>query len=112
MGTYAKKKRRGNASFSSYIGNDYENDPVSLTAAQIVIHAIADWRELVKGKAWLAKYPNRNRNFNELRLFFKGDWCAFLMSGFDVEPSRILEILEKELAEAMQKDQSRKGGGR
>ena len=110
MGTYAKKKRRGNASFSSYIGSDYENDPVSLTAAQIVIHAIADWRELVMGKAWLDKFPCRSRNFNELRLFFKGEWCAFLMSGFGVEPARILEILEKELAEAMQKDQRKKEG--
>lgn len=104
METYKKKKRRGDESFVYYIGSGYENDPISLFAAQIVIHAIQDWRELVKAKAWLDK-PNARCNFNELRLFFKGEWCDFLLQNFAVDPKRILEMLEAELAAAQEKEE-------
>ena len=104
MGTYAKKKRRGNASASSHIGSDYENNPILLLAAYIVIHAVGDWREMVNGKAWLDKTPNRYCNFNELRVFFKSEWCAFVMQSFEIEPARILEMLEAELKAAKKED--------
>lgn len=100
---YRTKLRHGESWNMQGINSDYENNPVSRTAAEIVIHAITDWRELVKQKAW-RDYPSRNCNFEELRKFFKSDWCAFLMQGFDVEPARLLEVLEAELQEAMRKE--------
>lgn len=107
MGVYTKRTRRGNQSLSSYIGNGFENDPVSLLAAMIVVHAIDDWRQQIKCKAWVDDHISRYCSFDELRAFFKGEWCAFLMNGFALEPAKILEILEAELQEAMRKDNRR-----
>lgn len=109
MGTYVKKSRRGNVVDSIYLKSEYVSDPVSLLCAEIVIHAIADWRELCKRRAWLDEAPNARCNFAELRIFFKSDWCAFIMQSFDVEPAVILEVLEKELQEAMQSNRKKKG---
>lgn len=89
------------------------NDPWIRFAAEIVIHAVDDWRLLVKNEAWLDSKPQKNFNFDELRVFFKSEWCAFLMQEFDIEPACILELLEKELREAMQqpaRKKKRKGG--
>ena len=108
MGTYKSKERRGNT-LLTYMNNDYENDPVGLLAATIVIQAVVDWRELVKRKAWRDKDPSRYCNFEELRKFFKSEWCAFLLLKFEVDPERILEILEAELASAMRKGANKNG---
>lgn len=87
----------------------------SRLAAEIVIHAVSDWRELVKKQAWLG-YQRHNCNFDELRVFFKSEWCAFLMKDFAVEPERLLEVLEAELKEAQlqqereQTNRTKRGG--
>ena len=81
----------------------FESEPHLRLAAEIVAGAIEDWRKLVKAKAWLDT-PQRYCNFDELRRFFKGEWCAFLLQHFETEPERILELLEAELENAMRKD--------
>lgn len=82
-------------------------DFYSRLAAEIIMHAIADWRELIKKGAWdRAQHPRCN--FAELRNFFQSEYCALLMQNFDIEPERLLEVLEKELQEAMKKDEERK----
>lgn len=71
-------------------------------AAEIIIHAVTDWRELCKGKR--GTYGN---NFTELRLFFNSAWCETLMTNFDIEPAQLLEALEKEYEEAIRKEQEK-----
>lgn len=93
------KKHR---SCSDYFYGEYENDPVGLLAAEIVIFAIKDWRELVNKKAWLKRYDSPQCNFEELRAFFKGEWCAFLVQKWNIDPAFMLEMLESELEQAMQ----------
>ena len=97
--TYKEKRRRRATLNASYLG-DYENDPIGLLAAEIVIHAIADWRELVKARKWNDPSPQARCNFDELRAFFKGEWCDFIMQKFDMSPIALLAMLEAELAEA------------
>lgn len=76
------------------------SDPAGMLAAEIVAGAVEDWRGLVKQKAWLNAYPSRVCNFNELRIFFKSEWCEFLMQNFSMQPTELLQLLEKELEEA------------
>ncbi len=97
-----KDKRQIKATVCAGYFGDYENDPVGLLAAEIVIHAIADWRELVKARKWENINPQAHCNFNELRLFFKSDWCEFILHKFDMSPAAVLALLEAELADAMQ----------
>lgn len=88
------------------------DDPWKRFAAEIVIHAVDDWRTLVKRAAWLDTKEDKWCNFAELRNFFKSEWCAFLMQDFEIEPTRILELLEAELQEAMQKPVKKRRRGR
>ena len=106
MGAYERKKDSRSAG-KSYIGSGFESEPAKLLAAHIVIHAIGDWRELVKHKAWRQE-PRVGCNFDELRAFFKGEWCDFLLQDLAVEPARILETLEAELVAAQEKEERRK----
>lgn len=88
-------------SFSAYQTDSKPVDnPYALLAAAIVIHAAEDWRMLISERAWEEKTVSKHRNFTELRLFFNGRWCAFLMQDFSVEPADILAQLEQELAAA------------
>jgi hypothetical protein len=73
-------------------------------AAEIVILAIDDWRQLIARRAWDGRMYYM-RNFDELRRFFQSEYCDFLMMNFDIEPAALLELLEKELEEAKQKAQ-------
>lgn len=84
-----------------------ECSPEAQLAAEIVAFAIKDWRDLIQRKAW-KKEPKHNKNFAELRAFFQSDWCSLLMNGMRITPEGILQILENELQEAMQKDKKRK----
>ena len=69
-------------------------------AAEIVIRAVEDWRDLVKQKKWNVSDRERYCNFEELRKFFKSEWCEFLMQDFEIEPERLIELLEAELKKA------------
>lgn len=99
-----KDKRRQDVVSSLYLNGDYENNQNDLLAVAIVVQAIADWRSLVKQKAWLDKCPQKSCNFTELRNFFKGEWSAFILLNVEIEPEHILELLEEELQDAMQKE--------
>ncbi len=79
----------------------------SRLAAEIVIHAVSDWRELIKKQAWVG-YQHPQCNFKELRDFFKSEWCDFLMQDFGIDPERLLATLDKELKEAMEKYEEEK----
>ena len=72
-------------------------------AAEIVICALADWRDLVKKRAWEGE-QHPQCNFAELRIFFQSQWCEQLTQNFEIEPARMLELLEKELEEAKRKE--------
>lgn len=95
-----KNKRQCKTAFCAGYFGDYENDPIGLLAAEIVIHAVADWRELVKAGKWDDPAPQVRCNFDELRVFFKSEWCDFIMHKFDMSPETLLAMLEEELAEA------------
>lgn len=82
-------------------------------ATQIVLKAVDDWRLLVKSRAWHDKpsrknrgIPNKDCNFTEIRNFFKSQYAEELLSICDVNisPREILQKLEKELEEAMRKE--------
>lgn len=79
------------------------SDPTQRLAAEIVIHAIMDWREMVRRKVW--NPVERYCNYDEIRVFFKSEWCAYIMQNFDIAPEYILAMLEKELQEAMERDE-------
>lgn len=84
-------------------------------AINIVTRAVYDWRLLILAKAWKGmsyrrevdgRLPSRNCNFDELRRFFTGDWCDFILSASEVgyTGKDILKRLEKELEEAVEAD--------
>ena len=84
------------------------SSPYDRLAAEIVIAAIQDWRDLVKNKAWLdrnvVKKEHTVVSFGEIRAFFRSEYCEFIMMNFPIAPEGILELLERELQEAMEKD--------
>lgn len=75
-------------------------DPWELLASQIVVQAIEDWRLLIDGKAWDKEFPRKWCNFDELRAFFKSQYCELLMLDCEIEPLEILRMLEEELRDA------------
>ena len=107
MGRYKR------TSWHSYLCGEYENDPLGLFAAQIVIHAVEDWRELIRARAFENGNEQADCNLGELRMFFKSDWCELLLQRTCIEAAAILETLEAELVAAMQqpppKKKKRKG---
>lgn len=85
---------------------------------EIVSRAVMDWRLLIKAKAWkckklypaqggIEKIPSYRCNFEELRRFFRGDWCETILvgAGASTTKEKILDVLERELGEAMLKDE-------
>lgn len=67
--------------------------PYRELAISIVIQAVEDWRLFIYDP-----YAQSNRyNFEELRKFFKSQWCEFLLECTSASPIKILEILEGEL---------------
>lgn len=86
---------------------EHERDPMARLASEILIQAIKDWRYLVKRKAWKSTtLQTKETNLKELRLFFKGDWCALLMDGFETDPAQIMLQLEAELQAAKDKERN------
>lgn len=102
----AYKKRTMRGQVIGYAKSEPVSDPLGMLASMIVVGAVEDWRELIRRKAWQNHYQQRDCNFNELRMFFKSNWCGLLMLTFDIEPAEILAILEAELAAAMQETES------
>ena len=86
-------------------------------ALEIVWYAVIDWRRLVKAQAWKNDYkkhtyhywqiPSIRCNFDEIREFFRSDWCDLLLSVNRVSTTgeRILALLESELEEAIKQDE-------
>lgn len=86
------------------------SNPNKILAHEIILKAVDDWRRLIIVRAWEDKYCLKNNNFTELRQFFRSEWCALLMTGDSLTPADILRQLEKELAEAKEKDFARRNG--
>lgn len=84
------------------------SNPCKILAHEIILKAVDDWRRLIIVRAWEDKYCLKNNNFIELRQFFRSEWCALLMTGDSLTPADILRQLEKELAEAKEKDFARR----
>lgn len=101
-----EQQRRGNEGMT-YFHGEYENDPYGLLAVSIVMQAIYDWRHLIRERDWEREHPNPYYNFNALRLFLRGDWCAMLLVKTQWTGERILELLEAELREAMQQPKAK-----
>lgn len=76
-------------------------------AVGIVIKAVEDWRVLIAARAWADGYDLPNKNFEELRDFFKSEYCELLLCHSDIKPVDILKLLEKELSEAIAEDRPR-----
>lgn len=86
---------------------------------EIVQRAVFDWRKLITAKAWKCHHLNRIENsdrlpnvlcnFDELRRFFKSDWCELILecNQTSVSALKILSILEEELKDAIEKDEAR-----
>ena len=93
-------------------------------ALEIVHYAVLDWRKMVAAKAWEKDFrrntkhyhliPNTWCNFDELRQFFKSEWCDQLLSTNRVATTgeRILAMLEAELDDAIAKDNRKKRRGK
>lgn len=77
-------------------------DPYQELAVGIVELAIFDWRIFIKRPE--AQTPSYN--FDEIRRFFKSEWCEFLLEGIGASPKRILEILEGELHDSGLREQN------
>lgn len=80
------------------------SSPYDRIAAEIVIGAIRDWRVLVNRKAWIDRTPSPQCNFDEIRRFFRSQYCDFIMQNFSMTPEDVLMLLEGELQQATQKD--------
>ena len=66
-------------------------------AVTIIINAAQDWRLRIRRKTWLL-YQSEYDGFDDLRAFFRSDWCNLLAGNFCTRT--LLEVLELELAEA------------
>lgn len=102
MGGVGSGRRGGEPNLKSYKGG------AKLLATMIVVQAINDWRDIIKNRDYLNKSQSPNKNLSELRLFFKSDWCKFLMMFMEITPQQILNKLEIELKEAMKMEKERK----
>lgn len=94
---------------SAPIHKEAPDDPSHRLAAEIIIGAISDWRLLIERRAWekggISLHGAGYTTFAELRSFFRSEWCDFLMQFFNIDPARILEQLEKDLQQAIEKDE-------
>lgn len=103
MGVFKSKRQNGETLNAINGERKLYDDPIHFLSAYIVIGAVEDWRELIYKRVWEdPNYtPQKDCNFEEMRLFFKSEWCDYLMQDFDLNPLDVLKLLEQELAEAM-----------
>lgn len=80
-------------------------------AAAIALKAVKDWRSLIRAHAWEEEHTIYNKNFEELRSFFRSGYCQLLLTGSNLSPTYILETLEKELEEAKANPKPREVSG-
>lgn len=80
------------------------DEAYKLLAAEIVAKAVEDWRSLIAARAWANEYTIVNKNFNEIRAFFKSEYCELLLTHQSIKPCDILRLLEDELSEAIAED--------
>ena len=84
--------------------NDHELGKMrpELQIGVMVIHrAMMDWHLLIDRRAW-EQETLAQLNFTEIRRFFNSRWCASICRGCEImTPEHMLEILERDLAEAM-----------
>ena len=71
----------------------------------IIHRAVLDWDILIYSKAWSGdgsyRHGNAKYSFEEIRSFFKGEWCAMLLERTDsYKPLTLLAILERKLEAA------------
>lgn len=66
-------------------------DPHRLLACKIVERAVLDWRAAAHSKSDHARF-----RMDEIRTFFRGKWCAELLSFSDMDGEEILARLERE----------------
>ena len=85
-------------------------DGYSALCTAVILRAIEDWRGLIEWKAWKDTYGyeyGRNVQFEELRNFFRSEWCAAIIPPeAHITPEEILRKLEQELQEAIEKDRA------
>ena len=108
----ASLSKRGAKSVAVKEPPHYVSDPNALMAAEIIVGTINDWRLLIKSKAWLdTEHGSKYCNFDELRNFFRGDWCGFLMQKWEsIDQTRLLQLLEEELQEAIKQHNAKRKG--
>ena len=108
----ASLNKRGQKSVAVKEAPQYISDPNALMAAEIIVGAINDWRLLIKSKAWRDTTRNDKWcNFDELREFFRSDWCGFLMQKWEsIDQTRLLQLLEDELQEAIKQHNAKRKG--
>lgn len=87
--------------------NDKADEGYKKLAVGIVVKAIEDWRVLIAARAWADGYELPNKNFEELREFFKSEYCELLLCWSTIKGVDILRLLEKELEEAIREDRPR-----
>ncbi len=66
-------------------------NPYGLLACKIVERAVLDWRAAARYKSDSARF-----RMDEIRTFFRGKWCAELLSFSDMDGEEILARLERE----------------
>lgn len=92
--------RHGQSVNSENVQDPNEYDPYRMLAAEIVISAVEDWRQLIYERAWENPIIRRGYDFDSIRWFFRSGWCGLLMQNFNTTPEVILKLLEQELEDA------------
>lgn len=86
------------------------SSPTAGICCAILVRAAEDWRWLIKERAWRDRrftYRAPTVSFDELRAFFKSDWCQTLIpKNMPITNLDMLEHLEEELRKAIEKDKA------
>lgn len=85
---------------------DFYSNGIEALACEIVVQAIEDWKMLIRRKAWENgdwiddASKGLVMGFQELRVFFRSDWCELLLTGTEMTGDGILASLEDMLEAA------------
>ena len=104
-------KRRDEPRFDIRFDGLERMRPETRVGMAIIHQAMLDWHLLIDRRAWEQETLARP-NFTEIRQFFRSRWCAKICARCELmTPEYMLDILERELAEAQKKPRTG-GGGR